>query len=168
MGNLEKYPYSGWEPNTHIELQNIDNVTFAIGGSAALRNNFSGAAYGIKSLNSSLNIENNLFTNMVRDDDQYFKSNDGTAILASTTTTGNTIHIFGGNEFEDSPQAITFYGNIESEITGNGFSNLLRGININNNASNVTINETNTFTSVSTAVIGRNITGEFSGLWQHF
>ncbi|MBL0340222.1 MAG: hypothetical protein IPP71_04450 [Bacteroidetes bacterium] len=160
MGNLEKYPYSGWEPNTHIELQNIDNVTFTIGGSAALRNNFSGAAYGIKSLNSSLNIENNLFTNMVRDDDQYYRSNDGTAILASTTT-GNTINIFGDNEFGDSPQAITFYGNIESEIKGNSFSNLLRGININNNSSNVTINETNTFTSVSTAVIGRNITGNF-------
>ncbi|MBL0340456.1 MAG: T9SS type A sorting domain-containing protein [Bacteroidetes bacterium] len=142
-------------------MQNIDNVTFTIGGSAALRNNFSGAAYGIKSLNSSLNIENNLFTNMVRDDDQYFKSNDGTAILASTTTTGNTIHIFGGNEFEDSPQAITFYGNIESEITGNSFSNLLRGININNNASALNNIYDNTFTSVSTAVIGRNITGNF-------
>ncbi|MBL0339593.1 MAG: hypothetical protein IPP71_00985 [Bacteroidetes bacterium] len=104
---------------------------------------------------------------MVRDDDQYFKSNDGTAILASTTTTGNTIHIFGGNEFEDSPQAITFYGNIESEITGNGFSNLLRGININNNASNVTINETNTFTSVFNGSYWAQYHREFSGLWQH-
>ncbi|MBL0343056.1 MAG: hypothetical protein IPP71_20615 [Bacteroidetes bacterium] len=98
---------------------------------------------------------------MVRDDDQYYRSNDGTAILASTTTTGNTIHIFGGNEFENSPQAITFYGNIESEITGNSFSNLLRGIKVNNNASALNNIYDNTFTSVSTAVIGRNIAGNF-------
>ncbi|HMT30379.1 MAG TPA: hypothetical protein PKD91_13985, partial [Bacteroidia bacterium] len=161
-GVLRKEPKLGIIPYEHMLLENITNVVFVIGDDSpsGLRNTFDAAVYGIRSFNSSINFKNNLFQNMNRNDDQYYHRNDGTAIFASSAT-GNIINITSDNEFKNSPFGIALFGNIESNIQGNEFNNLIRGININNNASNVSINEYNTFTSVSTAVIGRNITGNF-------